>query len=305
MSNNTNTRAKHWCFTLNNYTNEHLTTLRNALARENTPKITFLLFGREVAPDTQTPHLQGFVSFQEKTRRNQILRILPQCHLSSARNIPASIEYCKKEGDYEEFGDSPLTHLENRGHRTDLDAFKTSVEEGTTDLSKLYSEHSEVCAKYPSFVRSYLHLKAPKPHPRHIVFIIDHTGNAGKTWYAQYYCSLHENAQYILPGKKADMAHLLSLHVRVIFIDCPRSKQGEQIQYNFLEECKNGVVFASKYESVNKYLKPLHVVVLLNEIPDETKLSKDRYVTCTINSEDTSRHKWDFHRGTYLDNLFT
>jgi hypothetical protein len=276
-NNNVNSRAKHWCFTLNNYTDDNIAVLRllvqNNNNNDNDTKVTHVVFGYEVAPGTNTPHLQGFISFDKKLRRNQVLRIIPQCHLTPAQRIHASIEYCKKDGNFEEYG----TRNENQGQRTDIEAFKKAVEDGCLDLETLYTQHSEVCAKYPSFVRSYLSLKAPKPeisahelrpwqidlnrllinepHPRHIIFIIDFAGNAGKTWFAQHYCSLHKNAQYILPGKKADMAHLLSFSVRVLFIDCPRSKQGEQIQYNFLEECKNGVVFASKYESVNKYFK--------------------------------------------------
>lgn len=48
-------RGKRWCFTLNNYTaleTFHLEEERNAFS--------YLLFGKEFAPMTRTPHLQGY-----------------------------------------------------------------------------------------------------------------------------------------------------------------------------------------------------------------------------------------------------
>ena len=61
------------------------------------------------------------------------------------------------------------------------------------------------------------------------------------------------------------------------FFYCPRSKQGEHIQCDFLEEVKNGCVFSTKCESRHKMFEPPHVVVLMNEIPDMTKSSDDRH----------------------------
>jgi hypothetical protein len=71
---------------------------------------------------------------------------------------------------------------------------------------------------------------------------------------------------------------MVSTMSRVIFLDAPRSKQNEFIQYDFLEECKNGYLTNSKYESYMKIFTVVpHVVVMMNETPDMTKLSRDRY----------------------------
>lgn len=122
-----------------------------------------------------------------------------------------------------------------------------------------------------------------EPNDRAIHFIIDIEGNKGKSWFAKYYRSLHPNKTQILtPGKKADMAYMLEKNKRVIFFDCPRSKQGDFIQYDFLEALKNGMVMSSKYESEMKEFDPPHVVVLMNEHPDESKLSSDRIIKKVI-----------------------
>ena len=71
---------------------------------------------------------------------------------------------------------------------------------------------------------------------REIMFFVDREGNQGKSWFARYFCVNHENAMIIVPGKKADMAYVVNEGCKTYFLDCPRSKQGEFIQYDFLEE---------------------------------------------------------------------
>lgn len=121
------------------------------------------------------------------------------------------------------------------------------------------------------------------PDKREIIFVVDRTGNEGKTWFSRYFCSLHEDAMIIVPGKKADMAYTVRSDCKTFLIDCPRSKQGEYIQYDFLEELKNGFVFSTKYESKAKIFPTPHVVVFMNEPPDFDKLSADRYSITELN----------------------
>lgn len=74
------------------------------------------------------------------------------------------------------------------------------------------------------------------------------------------------------------MCMMVDLDAKIIFLDATRSKQGEFIQYDFLEELKNRYIFSGKYLSVLKCLKATpHVVVMMNEQPDMNKLSMDRY----------------------------
>lgn len=70
---------------------------------------------------------------------------------------------------------------------------------------------------------------------------------------------------------------------RVVIVDAPRSKQGDFIQYDFLEELKNGRIFNTKYESRMLEFPTPHVVVMMNEDPDMTKLSEDRYRIFKLN----------------------
>lgn len=303
-------KAKQWCFTLNNYTNEDVDRLgsENQDGTPGLPGTTYIIFGKEVAA-TGTRHLQGTICLTARKARSQVKTLIGHNpHLEVTKHLQQSIEYCKKEGDFVERGIPPKQPTQKGDKNDELEDFKNSVKEGVTSLVELRELHSNVVARFPEFVNDYINDRKPKitvePHPlrpwqqilyhrltvqgpqlpeevrrfkREIIFIVDLTGDKGKSWFARYYCGIHDNAQILVPGKKADMTLVVNEDNRVFFMDCPRSKQGDFIQYDFLEELKNGMIFSPKYRSRVKTLATPHVVVLMNEHPDMTKLSQDRY----------------------------
>lgn len=94
-------KSRNWIFTLNNYTDDDVARLRTLDAR-------YLIFGREIAPTTGTPHLQGYVTWTNPRALGGVRRLLPGCHVERARGLPSQCsDYCKKDGDYEEFGERP------------------------------------------------------------------------------------------------------------------------------------------------------------------------------------------------------
>jgi hypothetical protein len=287
--------AKHWTFTLNNYTNDEVAALSNA-----GPPVSYIIYGKEVSA-TGTPHLQGFVSFSARRRLGQVKALIGQrAHVEVARIVANAIEYCKKDGDFTEHGTPPT----GAGNRSDLDAFKEAVKSGIVSRKELRETHSEVFAKYARFCVEYLQDNEPQKdlptHPLHdwqqelsqrlngepddrtIVFVVDPVGNKGKSWFAHYYAMIHDRVQVMEPAKKADMSYALDSTIRVLFIDAPRSRT-EYVLYDFLEAVKNGFVFSPKYESRTKTLNKCHVVCLMNEYPDMTKLSADRYHIINLN----------------------
>jgi Putative viral replication protein len=284
-------KSNSWVYTLNNYTDDDVSRL-SALGLG----VTYVCFGKEVG-DNGNPHLQGFVQFHSRKLMDAVKRYVgARAHVEVARDIPNAVEYCKKEGDFHEVGE-----WEDKAppRRSDLDDFKKAVKDGVHDLAKIREDHSEVYAKYPRFCLEYIrdqfktkelasHPWRPwqeelngilnrEPDDRTVHFVVDRVGNMGKTWFAHYYTQVHQNCQVIQPGKKCDMAYALKPNIRVLFMDAPRSRQGEIIQYDFLEDVKNGHVFSTKYESFVKSLPKCHVVVMMNEHPDMSKLSVDRY----------------------------
>lgn len=297
-----------WCFTCNNYSEDDETSI--ARVSEGS-RISYVIYGREVGT-SGTPHLQGYVQFSKQTSMRTALKVLGiQAHMSPTRSPARALEYCKKEGNWVEFGTPPTFNSEGTtsGTRNDLTPFKEAVKAGNRNKKDLREQFSEVAARHPRFFEQYILDNRPKPpvetHPlrpwqenlynllkhkpnnRQIVFVVDEVGDQGKSWFADYYEMLHEDrTQIIIPGKKADMAYAVDEEKSVFFFDCPRSKQGDFIQYDFLEELKNGRIFSPKYESgIKRFPKKPHVIVLMNEFPDDSKLSKDRYLIYEIRED--------------------
>jgi hypothetical protein len=286
-------RSQNWVFTLNNYNVQdegHLASLvENGVAE-------YLVYGREVG-ENGTAHLQGFVRFVERKRLVAVRSaISPRAHLEVAKHPQQARDYCKKDGDFVEFG---TIEFRRAGKRDEFQLFIDAVKSGVTEMSELREAHANVTARYPRWCQEIIldnvtrasqshelrtwqsELKAildGEPEDRIILFVVDPSGDKGKTWFAHWYVQqATTKCQVLVPGKKADMAFALDLNTRVLFVDAPRSKQGEFIQYDFLEEAKNGYVFSPKYESRMKVLPSMHVCVFMNEMPDMTKLSSDRY----------------------------
>jgi len=295
--------SRSYAFTLNNYDEAELDSLRKSLSTE---KVRYAIFGHEVGV-SGTPHLQGYVSLKKPQSLVATKEMVGnRAHLEVAKaSEHKNRQYCSKDGKVETFG-TPS----NSGKRNDLEAFKDSVKNGCFSMKRLREDHPEVVAKYPRFCNDYIRdsLPAPsltnyplflwqqklndillhEPNDREVIFIVDKTGNRGKSWFAQYYCSLHENAFLMRPGKHSDMAYQLPLILRVLFLDCTR-KQLEYLPYTLLEELKDGYVSCGKYESCVKRYSAMHVVVLMNEYPDKTSLSRDRYSVYTIDDKELLR----------------
>jgi hypothetical protein len=142
-------RAKHWCFTLNNYTQQHLDALTTPING-----IDYLIYGKEIG-EPGTPHLQGTVCFQSRKRLQQVILTIGQAHCTVTRFLGQSIEYCKKDGDFIKWGNVPNTGTKDK-KRSDLEEFKASVKEGVTGMIALRELHSSVCAQYPRFVKEYI-----------------------------------------------------------------------------------------------------------------------------------------------------
>lgn len=295
-----NTMSKEWVFTWNNYSQDVVDKLQSL----NPPDIVYLVCGKEVG-ESGTPHLQGTIVFPHRKRRKSVRKLIGDCFLEPVDMISNSIEYCKKDNDYFEKGCPEEIKDKKQGKRSDIDKFKDDVKAGHYDLDYHREFNSSFYASAPQFCKEYIKDNRPKvdvtlfplrewqqklyneliqePDGRKIKFIVDLEGNKGKSWFARYYCGLHKNAQVILPGKKADMAHAARDDVKVFFFDCPRSKQGDFIQYDLLEELKNGYFFKPKFYSEYVTINTPHVVVLMNEKPDMSKLSQDRFEITILN----------------------
>jgi len=92
-------RSRGWCLTLNNYTQlEYNKLLNNSTSQ-------YVICGKEIG-ERGTPHIQGYIHFSNEKPRSSVKKIVGErCHLEARMGtIHEAIEYCKKEGDWEERG---------------------------------------------------------------------------------------------------------------------------------------------------------------------------------------------------------
>ncbi|OWF34515.1 Master replication protein [Mizuhopecten yessoensis] len=118
---------------------------------------------------------------------------------------------------------------------------------------------------------------------RTVFWIYDQEGNKGKTFLSQY-CAANLDCIVLENGGKKDLAYTYGEQEYVVF-DFTRSME-ENINYSFIEALKNGRIFSSKYESRIKIFDPAKVICMANFMPDQAKLSADRWMIWGILDND-------------------
>ena len=71
---------RNWVFTLNNYTEDDIQRLANPYEQ-----VKYIAYGKEIAPNTGTPHLQGYMCLWEPQRMSFFKRQLPRAHMEPMR----------------------------------------------------------------------------------------------------------------------------------------------------------------------------------------------------------------------------
>lgn len=294
-----------WVFTLNNPTADESLFL-NGLVERGEAK--YLVYGRETAPTTGTPHLQGFIVLPRNARLRAVKRVLgvERIHVELSRGSAAqAADYCKKDGDFEEFGQAPVTPGSNRkGKLAALFEWSDSfweTNQRTPTIREVAAEFPTVLASHRS-IMSIIELRAPRPQlianpdPREwqsvletkltteppddrvINFYVDTEGGKGKSWFQRYMLSTYpDRVQLLGPGKRDDLAHTIDTSKDIFLMNVPRHGM-EYLNYTILEQMKDQVIFSPKYDSQVKVLRnKVHVVVFSNENPDFDKMTFDRY----------------------------
>jgi len=122
--------AKNWCFTVNNYTDVEVQQLAQAATELlESESVLYVVYGKEVG-DQGTPHLQGYASFPKRITMHQLKQQLKlRAHCEPAKGTPVQASsYCKKDGDYTEFGQLP----HGPGARNDLQQLVERIRNGAT-----------------------------------------------------------------------------------------------------------------------------------------------------------------------------
>lgn len=300
--NHGNTRTRYWCWTLNNYTQEECDHIRNLQHHDN---VRYITYGIEVG-EGGTPHLQGFIYLFRHQKFPYLKNLLGQrVHLEAMRGQPGeAISYCHKQGEYWEHGERPADQTPRTGFDSALAWLDRFIEEnsraptprevanGYPRAFTLYNNFMELArlrAPTPTLVPAGVELRSwqtqlleeirePCEDARGIKFFVDPVGGKGKTFFSQFmFSQFPERVQLMAPGKMIDMAYCVDESKDIYIFNISR-RGVEHFQYRILEELKDRMVFSQKYTPVMKVLSKIPwVIVMMNEEPDMTALSEDRY----------------------------
>lgn len=214
-------QAKRFAFTLNNYTEDELTSLRTTLQslHANEPNtISYAIFGREIAA-SGTPHLQGYVEFGRRTRLGAAKQILgnPRIHMEIAiAQADQNIEYCSKEDE------NPFIvghRTQRQGRRNDLLEVQSAIRSGST-LKTISDQYFATFVKYHRGIeRSIALLAEPRTHRTQVVYLYGPTGT-GKTRYAfKEGMDLSGGSLCFLPDHTLQWFDGYETNIKVVIID--------------------------------------------------------------------------------------
>jgi len=79
----------------------------------------YIAYSKEVGANG-TPHLQGFITFSSLKTKQQVISLMPGCHISVMNgSISQNEDYCSKSGQLIERGEKPITN-DNKGRAEKL-----------------------------------------------------------------------------------------------------------------------------------------------------------------------------------------
>lgn len=167
-----NVKSRDWCFTLNNYSDSEIEKI------EELQVITkYLIYGKEVGK-SGTPHLQGYIYFDNARTFSKIKKLLPErSHIEKTQGTPLQAsDYCKKDNLYVEFGELP-----KQGKRSDLEQVRTMIQEGKGMRDIVQVAHSYQSVKMAECILKYC--EKVRTWQTNIIWYYGPTGT-GKTYTA-------------------------------------------------------------------------------------------------------------------------
>ena len=249
--------AIRWCFTLNNWKEEDISSIVPIL-RE---KCRLAIFGKEVG-ESGTPHLQGYLEFKSKSRPLGLFPV--KANWEKAKGDKASnIEYCSKEDK------NPWCHGCRCG-----------------GMLKLIKEE-----QLYTWQKNILEIITGEPDERTVYWFWSNSGNVGKTCFCKY-LTFHYGA-ICLHGKGSDVRNGVVSYIKdngstphLILYPIPRCHGSEYISYESLENIKDMYFYSGKYEGGMVCGNNPHLIVFANCPPDEDKMSEDRWIIENIDIND-------------------
>jgi hypothetical protein len=129
------------------------------------------------------------------------------------------------------------------------------------------------------------------PDERSIHWFYDKFGGAGKSTLAKFfYQNYKDDGIAFVCGKSADIKcnimDLLEVNnkLRLIIFDIPRTSEG-YVNYQAIEELKNGLIFSTKYVPRSANYSPPHIFIFANFLPNLNVMTLSRWKIYNISMD--------------------
>lgn len=248
-------RSRGWCFTFNNPREQEILAI---LEHARNCDANYVV--QEESGDNGTPHLQGFIHFKHQVAFNTLKQWNPRIHWERTASVTDSIRYCsdpaKRRGRIWTLGYSVPTRNLRIIDEEDFYEWQRSL-------------HAELRGE---------------PDMRSVIWYTDVEGGCGKTAFCRYLVKNVPHVLFISTGSAKDIAYQViksTWDPDIVVFNLPRTAEAG-MSYTAVESLKDGLIFSGKYEGGVKLFPPPHVIVFANFLPDESKLSRDRWVIRTL-----------------------
>lgn len=265
-------------------------------------RVRYIVWGEEVCPSTGRNHLQGYVEFFAPQRIAAAKDYIgdEKAHFEGRRGSREEArDYCMKDGKVTVMGDWGKG---GQGARNDLYAIMDDIKEGKSDF-EICEAQPDKFERFSQFIRKYrdmwneekskLYLKKTfgdvvlNEHQtkimellnaqteRQVLWVHDEKGGTGKTFLSKHLLAQGDCFR-CTNGKTKDIAYAYNGEGTFV-MDLSRSIEGH-VNYDIIEQIKNGLIFSAKYESKHKVFVPPKILILSNFGPTLSALSEDRWV---------------------------
>lgn len=227
-------------------------------------------------------HFHLYIEFRNPRYFSAMKKNFPIGKIIIPDNKIGCMKYCVKErtrfqiGEYSDYKNPEDIHDEKKKKEEEPDP--------AAIYRELLLKESHIEEYYP-WQKSVIDIIKNKPDARSIYWIYDPNGGNGKSYFSKNLLlrpEIYENIRYFSSGKLADVVYSIKETVenfqivKTFIFDIPRFKKNV-IDFELIENLKNGMLFSSKYESTNLIIPIPNIVIFSNNLPNTNFLSADRW----------------------------
>lgn len=253
---------------------------------------TTKIFQFEVGEETHILHYHVYLNFPNTKRFSTIKKIFPKGKIITfSKDWMKVKEYCvKKDTRYHSSDKSDAKEIEDLHIETNREKYE-----------KIILQETHIEEYYPWQLKIKEILEGPVDK-RKIYWIYDLEGNNGKSYFCKHLMlrkGKWGNIRYFCSGKLSDITFSIKQDVQNYTIiknfifDIPRCKK-DYIDFELLENLKNGSLFSAKYESYKLRVLIPTIIIFANSPPKQlNNLSIDRWDIREIKNKDLLECKLD------------